>query len=756
MKKQKLNTKKKTVLNKFRNKEQLCRLFLSLMLMFSVVLTFISLAGIDCHIWPVLGVGAFFTLLIWLEWGRKTSVYGVLIFVFGFILIGFVMKNHFALNSVLMLYNALAEKIGSLGLRNPALYAVDVAESAYPLYFSYLMSLFSAFAGVVAYMTVAHKQYIYPVVYSLILTVCVLLGFELYPVFLITYVAVIFLILIYNRVGRVKFSYLYIAGGVVITAFISLIIADFMSPVLNSGRSPYELISDSRYYNESKSDSYGNGRLSGHVYEKTSDVALKVTMSEPRPMYLRGFTAISFNGSSWEEPDCDISYTEGELFYLLHKNEFNNYSQSANFSFFINQDSTTSTVDIEYVNAGNKYVYLPYETKSFDTGNVLEINGDFYKRVPSGTNKYSITVTPMLYQKLLTLKPENEDKLIGVTYENFAVCELNYRKYVENTYLEVRDSDKDIIKAVLAEEEIQYDSNGTEDYSEIVEQVRMLINSRLNYDENIKISLFEDNCVDYLLNSSGRGYDKHYATIATLMFRTMGVPARYVEGYIIPINEAVKIKSNEQYNVKGTNAHAWSEIYVNGAGWVPVEIYGEDYDKMFPAVEQIGSETSDINKIDTGDDTDKENNISRKPKVLSEISVLWAIVIILTVFILILFAIVFIRRMIIIRKRDILFNQDDLNKVFLAYYDYLAMVLRMCAFVDSDEKEILESYGETLDGESADEVKEFSMLLIKAEASCVDEKDLLFTKEFVKKNVEAVTDKQSIMKNIYLYIIVCV
>lgn len=724
--------------------------------MSSVVMTFISLTGIECYIWPVLGIGAFFTLLIWLEWGRKTSVYGVLIFVFGFILIGFVMKNHFALNSVLMLYNSMAQKIGGLGLRNPALYVVDVSESAYPLYFSYLMSLFSAFVGVVAYMTVAHKQYFYPVAYSLLLMICLLLGFEMSPVFIMAYVTVIVIVLVYNHSGRFKLPYLYISGAIILSAFLSLIFADFISPILNSCKSPYELISYSKDYNESTVDSYGDGKISGHKYEKSSDVALKITMNEPKPMYLKGFTAQYFNGSSWEEPDNNISYTEGELFYLLHKNGFNNYSQSAMFNFFINPESSNSIVEIEYVNAGNEYVYLPYETQTFNTENVLRTNGDYYKRIPSEIDKYSITVTPTLYQKMLTLESDNKDKLIGVTYENFAICELNYREYVKNNYLEIREEDKLVIESILEEDNVQYETDTTIDYVKIVEQVKNVINSHLSYDESITVSLFEDNCLDYILNKVGKGYDKHYATIATLMFRTMGVPARYVEGYIIPINEAVRIKSNESYNIKGTNAHAWTEIYVNGAGWVPVEIYKEDYNRMFPAVEQIGSLTDTDNKIDTGNTINSEKNISDETVVFSRLSVLWAIVITLTVFILIVFAIVFIRRMIIIRKRDILFKQDDLNKAVLAYYDYFSAVLRMCGFDDCDEKVLLVSYGKTLEGEAAEEINKLNDILNKAKASDVEETDLLFTKEIVKKNVEAVTDKQSVIKNIYLYTIVCV
>ncbi len=42
---------------------------------------------------------------------------------------------------------------------------------------------------------------------------------------------------------------------------------------------------------------------------------------------------------------------------------------------------------------------------------------------------------------------------------------------------------------------------------------------------------------EYFLLENQRGYCMHFATAATLLLRTMGVPARYVEGYILSPRE---------------------------------------------------------------------------------------------------------------------------------------------------------------------------------------------------------------------------
>ena len=55
------------------------------------------------------------------------------------------------------------------------------------------------------------------------------------------------------------------------------------------------------------------------------------------------------------------------------------------------------------------------------------------------------------------------------------------------------------------------------------------------------------------------------------MFRYFGIPARYVEGYIITPEDANSAKSGEPIAVTGENAHAWAEYYRDGVGWIPFE-----------------------------------------------------------------------------------------------------------------------------------------------------------------------------------------
>lgn len=64
------------------------------------------------------------------------------------------------------------------------------------------------------------------------------------------------------------------------------------------------------------------------------------------------------------------------------------------------------------------------------------------------------------------------------------------------------------------------------------------------------------------------GYCTHYATAAIMMFRSLGVPARLAQGYMI---RGEYLKKQEWTPVYDRNAHAWVEIYIPDAGWYPFD-----------------------------------------------------------------------------------------------------------------------------------------------------------------------------------------
>lgn len=70
-----------------------------------------------------------------------------------------------------------------------------------------------------------------------------------------------------------------------------------------------------------------------------------------------------------------------------------------------------------------------------------------------------------------------------------------------------------------------------------------------------------DFVTNFLLNTH-EGYCTYFASAMTVMCRMIGLPARYVEGYLATPDE------NGTAYVTGLQAHAWTEVYFSGFGWL--------------------------------------------------------------------------------------------------------------------------------------------------------------------------------------------
>lgn len=74
--------------------------------------------------------------------------------------------------------------------------------------------------------------------------------------------------------------------------------------------------------------------------------------------------------------------------------------------------------------------------------------------------------------------------------------------------------------------------------------------------------------VDYFLFNSKTGICSDFATAMTLLARSVGLPARYVEGFIV----YEQSKDNPKiYNVREYHSHAFCEVYISGVGWTTFE-----------------------------------------------------------------------------------------------------------------------------------------------------------------------------------------
>ncbi|MDP4982759.1 transglutaminase family protein [Pseudoalteromonas tunicata] len=71
------------------------------------------------------------------------------------------------------------------------------------------------------------------------------------------------------------------------------------------------------------------------------------------------------------------------------------------------------------------------------------------------------------------------------------------------------------------------------------------------------------NTIDQFMQSSKKGFCGHYASSAAFIFRSAGIPARVVSGYL----GGEKRLDTDYYNIYQYDAHAWTEVWLEGQGW---------------------------------------------------------------------------------------------------------------------------------------------------------------------------------------------
>jgi transglutaminase-like putative cysteine protease len=72
--------------------------------------------------------------------------------------------------------------------------------------------------------------------------------------------------------------------------------------------------------------------------------------------------------------------------------------------------------------------------------------------------------------------------------------------------------------------------------------------------------------VDGFLFGMDRGYCVYFATAMAVLLRSLGVPARFANGYTPGEHVA-----GDRFVVRGLDSHAWTEVYFPGVGWVPFD-----------------------------------------------------------------------------------------------------------------------------------------------------------------------------------------
>ncbi len=341
------------------------------------------------------------------------------------------------------------------------------------------------------------------------------------------------------------------------------------------------------YYGENP---LGSGDLTQRNRQEGSRTALEISMEQPHSMYLRGFVGETYNGKSWMPLPESTYYDARDLMYWLSRAGCEPLGQVWNAAVLADRERTEGEITVTVKDADTRFAYIPYEIcgSGIERGRVW--GGSFISSSKFGKlSSYSYTAGDNAVKDWTTIAARmftsaGEGEHAGDT-ERYLEAESYYNTFVYENDTGLSKTDKQLISEYLGASGDQ--SKGHIDYKEAITKITTYLEESFIYTENLGAAATEGTVLEEFL-SSGKGYDVQYATAAVLMFRYYGIPARYVEGYLVTPEDVKGVAPGETIKVSRDRAHAWVEIYIDGVGFVPVEVSPEYHGIMEQADLSVG------------------------------------------------------------------------------------------------------------------------------------------------------------------------
>ncbi len=343
----------------------------------------------------------------------------------------------------------------------------------------------------------------------------------------------------------------------------------------------------------------------GKIELDSETVRLEVYLGKmDRKIYLKGYTADTYNYSNgrWRflgDVRYDTYNVVPFLWDLESEGDTPNYqtvivrnireNSGAGFVPYFSEQFEYTTEGLTYGTGGRSNTYIRHDTQLDDI------------------TAYDFSLRDSQWAQLCQMNryvSSEELERLGKSYTNMEIIKSEYvgqlieewenKGKVENLLQEIYNSNMaGIYGGEYYENKTQYDT--LEINEKIIKNTKVVqeyLSENMHYTLNPPKNDTDMDATTFFLAESKKGYCMHFASSAAILLSNLGVPARYVEGYVITEdNYALATKSNRKGDscdperkgdvysaelymvpVYGANAHAWIEVYLFGIGWVPVEM----------------------------------------------------------------------------------------------------------------------------------------------------------------------------------------
>lgn len=275
----------------------------------------------------------------------------------------------------------------------------------------------------------------------------------------------------------------------------------------------------------------------------TKQLLLTVKKKPQEKMYLQGYIGNVYEDNRWK--------AEGETEFHKWLRSQNTKGRSVRNLLYqqLKDIFAQETLHIENIGANKVYKYIPYGGYYEEKDSIV---ADAYVKGEGKT--YDVRYCPFSVSDLKRVKKTKSD------------LENAYFQYVSKQNTEVP---KTIEKTFQTEIKTKIRAK---DVWGIMREVASALKVQADYSLEPGRTPRGKDVAEYFYFENKKGYCEHFATVATLMLRMKGIPARYVAGYAVsPSAFTQKEDGTYEAVVTGASAHAWAEAYVEGIGWIPVE-----------------------------------------------------------------------------------------------------------------------------------------------------------------------------------------
>ena len=458
------------------------------------------------------------------------------------------------------------------------------------------------------------------------------------------------------------------------------------------------------------------GELQGTFYTMKENVKVTCSSLPKETIYLKGFVGTEYQGRSWEWHD-EKGYkevlthwdTEGKaenyiynlpflrMVYAMNQmadsEQVNGSELSLESGFSVESDEIDGAdrqgenpgepdyITVERMNENISYTYVPYQSFINDYYHIL--GGDC---CIEGQSDYEDTFAWFPTSDYKNVMEKYRSYLRnGNSYGLLDEVEATYNYYVEAQDTKTGDVDLSGLMELCKEKAQEWDEKILPDmtaqqkddlivekYDDVINFVRRTLWERCEFEAEAKKLPEGKDFINYFMFEIKVGDSTAFASTAVMMFRMCGIPARYVEGYVVPVNIFSVNENDEYYAVlQDDNAHAWAEIYVPYQGWTPVETT-PGFDGTISNLEMPNAEEEQKEQKEINNDKEQKQHLEKNR---NENDRKRQIVFYLVMSIGLISLILSIRHAVIFRVRrgkiGSLDTNEKVKRIFYSYYDAL-------------------------------------------------------------------------------------